>query len=153
MRNFIHYIMYGLLFLLGYGCSKEKEEDIPCMYGEPRADYKLIGNVKDSDGNPIYGIRVVFVAHKDDQKGILNDTLWTDNNGHFQADKLKYYFVDNAKNAIIQFEDVDGPKNGEFKNKTLQSTDFSVNQTRNRDGVWDMGTFTIKADTTLDKRE
>ena len=49
------WLLGGVLTLLGFsGC--EELGIMRCEYGQPLADYKLIGDVKDTKGNPIKGI-------------------------------------------------------------------------------------------------
>ncbi len=35
-----------------------------CMYGEPHADFKVLGTVRNEDGKPIEGIRVAIRGHR-----------------------------------------------------------------------------------------
>ena len=153
MKKILHIVLGGLLTVLGFGCTKDKDKiEYPrAMYGQPHADYKLIGNVKDADSNPINGIRVIFKPDATFTHPYANDTLFTDVNGHFQTDKLK------SQNALtnytnIVFEDIDGIDNGFFKSKTLQANDLIINQTKKGDG-WYLGSFTIQADTKLERSE
>ena len=58
------YALSGLLAILGFG-SCDKEGTIfggggLCMYGQPHANYKFLGDVKDETGKAIPGIRVVI---------------------------------------------------------------------------------------------
>ena len=105
MKKFLKYIFGGILFLLGFGCDKEGFGigGGYCMYGQPHADYKLIGDVKGQDGKPIQGIRVVFTPDPASYP-YNNDTLYTDAKGHFQSDRLKYDFP-NVQKANVIFED------------------------------------------------
>ena len=141
----------GSIFaLLGFsGC-----ENIglgPAMYGQPSADYKLIGDVKGPDGKPIEGIRGVLAPLENDP--YYNDTLYTDSKGHFEKEVLKHSWPDDLKQAKLILEDVDGPERGSFKTKTLTRSDLKVEQTRQGSGVWDYGAFTVSADVTLEKDE
>lgn len=153
MKKFLKYIFGGILFLLGFGCDKEGFGigGGYCMYGQPHADYKLIGDVKGQDGKPIQGIRVVFTPDPASHP-YNNDTLYTDAKGHFQSDRLKYDFP-NVQKANVIFEDVDGADNGSFKTKTLQVSDLKVSQTAKGSGSWDEGKYTIQADAKLEKED
>ena len=72
MKTRMHRFLGALLGILGFSgcfvtaCKKE--------YGCPNADFKLVGDVKDSEGRGIEGIRVVFRAIPDEQ-GTRNDTV------------------------------------------------------------------------------
>ena len=115
------YAMSGLLAILGFG-SCDKEGTIfggggLCMYGQPHANYKFLGDVKDETGKAIPGIRVVF-SPEEDKPSYVNDTLYTDQAGHFEKDRLKYSWPDEARTAKVKFEDVDGEANGRFETKT-----------------------------------
>ena len=145
------YVLGGLLALLGFsGC--QDIGIIRCEYGQPSADFKIIGDVKDADGKPVKGIRVVVdpgSAHPDYYK----DTLYTDARGQFQKDQLKYSWPDEFKDGKVKFEDVDGADNGSFKTKELKASDLSVKQTKKGDGHWYEGEYTITANATLEKDE
>lgn len=151
------YAMSGLLALLGFGsCDKGL---IPgggggmlCMYGQPTANYKFLGDVKDEDGKAIPGIRVVFFP-EEDRPSYTNDTLYTDQSGRFEKDCLKYDWPDEAAKAKVKFEDVDGTENGSFQTKVLQRSDLAVKQTKESKDTWYKGDFTIEAKAVLKKEE
>ena len=151
------YAMSGLLALLGFGsCDKGL---IPgggggmlCMYGQPTANYKFLGDVKDSDGKGIEGIRVVFFP-EEERPSYVNDTLYTDQAGHFERDRLKYSWPDEAAKASVKFEDVDGEANGSFETKTIKRDELTVKQTKKTDDAWYEGDFTIEAKAVLKKEK
>ena len=154
------YCLSGLLALLGFGgCRGVIDPDDPinggrymCMYGQPNANYKVIGEVKDPSGKPIEGIRVVVnpgSAHPD----YFKDTLYTDAKGQFLKENLRYSWPDEFKDGTVKFEDVDGTKNGSFKTKELKSSELEVKQTKKGDGYWYKGVFTITAKTKLEKAD
>lgn len=145
------YFLGGLLALLGFsGCGKIGWGMIE--YGQPHANYKFLGEVKDPDGKPVEGIRVVVdpgSAYPDYYK----DTLYTDTKGQFQKDQLKCTWPDEFKDGKVKFEDVDGAENGSFKTKELKASDLSIKQDKKGDGRWYGGDFTITANATLEKDE
>lgn len=47
-------MLSGVLALLGYSCSDEKED----MYGTPVGTYEVKGTVSDAEGNPVSGAKV-----------------------------------------------------------------------------------------------
>ena len=140
----------ALLGILGFsGC--EEFGLFRCEYGEPHADFKLIGDVKDVRGKGIEGIRVVFRGGRDEEDIWENDTLYTDTKGHFEREGLKHYWPDQAKEASVKFEDVDGSAHGSYKTKVLQPSELTVEQTKKGDGHWYSGVYTIRADVTLEE--
>ena len=107
------YFLGGLLALLGFGgCGKiidvigGEGGGYMCMYGQPHANYKVMGEVNDPSGNPIEGIRAV-VSPGPDQPW-YNDTLYTDTKGQFLKENMRYSWPDEFKNGTIKLEDVDG---------------------------------------------
>ena len=154
------YCLSALLGLLGFSsCQKiidvfggEGGGSHYAMYGQPTANYKVIGEVKDPAGKPIEGIRVV-VAPGPDHPSWNNDTLYTDAKGQFQKERIRFSWPDEFKGGTVQFEDVDGDKNGSFKTKVLQRSELEVKQTAKGDGVWYGGDYTITAKTKLEKAD
>ena len=150
------YVMSGLLAILGFG-SCDKNGTIfggggLAMYGQPHANYKFLGDVKDSDGKVIEGIRVVFFP-EEERPSYVNDTLYTDQAGHFERDRLKYSWPDKASKVLVKFEDVDGETNGLYKTKILKRDELTVEQTKKSDDAWYEGDFTIEAKAVLEKED
>lgn len=149
--------MSGLLAILGFG-SCDKEGPIfgggggLCMYGQPHANYKFLGDVKDETGEAIPGIRVVFFP-EEDKPSYVNDTLYTDQAGHFEKDQLKYSWPDEARTAKVKFEDVDGDANGRFETKIVKRDGLTVKQTKKTDDAWYKGDFTIETKAVLKKEQ
>ena len=143
------WLLGSLLALLGFSnvfvsCKKE--------YGCPSADYKLAGDVKDSNGKPIEGIRVVFdrnPAYQGEHKGDDTDTLYTDAKGHFE--KLRVSDTYWSTSTIAKFEDVDGAVHGSYKTKVLTNDELVMEQTKKGDGNWYGGVYTVHADATLEE--
>ena len=154
-------LLYGFLMtILGFsGCDSIEDIFIPKEeYGMPYAEFKLVGEVKSSEGKPIKGIRVIvkpYVASTEQQ--ILDrrrDTLFTDSEGKFSKEKLKHTWPNEMKGSTIVFEDIDGPENGgEFESKTLSDKDFSVEQVKKGEGHWYDGDFIVTANATLSPKK
>ena len=144
-------LLGGLLALLGFcgcfavACRKE--------YGCPNANFKLTGDVKDAKGKGIEGIRVVFRPDANEENTWENDTLYSDANGHFEKERLKHDWPDEARNASVKFEDVDGSANGSYKTRILTSDELNVEQSKKGDGNWYSGTYTIHANAVLEEEE
>lgn len=145
------YTLGSLLALLGFG-GCEHISDIGgdlCMYGQPTAHFKFIGDVKDADGKPIPGIRVIIAPQEDDPW--VKDTLYTDQAGHVEKETLKYDWPDEMIKGKVTFEDVDGDANGTFKTKVMSHGEFEVKQTKKGDGAWYEGDYIVKANAVLEK--
>ena len=155
LKNGWKWLLGGLLTLLGFTGCEEGFLDIgggEDMYGVPSARYKVIGDVKNTSGNPVKGIRVVVDIVPSNPRE--NDTLYTDDKGHFEKDPLRYDWPDDLEKVTVKFEDVDGAENGSFRTKELKRSDLQVKQTEKAGkGGWYEGAFTITADAVLDNEE
>ena len=144
------WLLGALMGLCGFsGCNHIG--NIRCEYGVPNADFKLVGDVKDKTGKGIEGIRVVFRAVENEEETWENDTLYTDAKGHFEKERLKHDWPDEAGQASIKFEDVDGSAHGAYKTKILTRSDFAVEQTKKGSGNWYSGKYTITAEAVLEE--
>ena len=148
MKNAWKYLMGSLLGLLGFGgCDIGSGLE---MYGTPTAEFKLIGDVKDSENHPVQGIRVVMTPHPFDGR---NDTLYTDAKGHFEGDYLRYIDMGELRDGTLYFDDVDGEANGSFLPCVVKREGLEVTQTRKGSGMWDNGSYTVRADAILEKEK
>lgn len=157
------YCLTALLALLGFGSCQgldpiedDNVEDVSggwgmTAYGQPYATYKVLGEVKAPNGKRIEGIRVV-VNPKPGYPSFYNDTLYTDAQGKFQFERLKYTGLDGFATGTIKFEDVDGSKNGSFKTKVLDPGEYTVKKTSEGKG-WHEGSYEVTAKTKLEKAQ
>lgn len=148
------FVLGILMSVLGFtGC--EKFGLFRCEYGQPHADFKLLGDVKDATGKGIPGIRVVVRPQTnpeyEEQETWENDTLYSDAKGHFEQERLKHDWPDDLANATVKFEDVDGSANGSFRTKVLTREDLTVERAKKGDGRWYSGAFTVRADAVLEE--
>ena len=144
------WLLGAVLGVLGFnGC--EEIWDYPCAYGQPYAEFKLIGDVKDAKGKGIEGIRVVVNPRSDEQETWENDTLYSDSKGHFEKERLKHDWPDGMKKATVKFEDVDGSEHGSFKTKVLGSSELTVKQTEEGSGAWYHGKYTVHVEAVLEE--
>lgn len=135
-----------LVSILGFeGCDKIGL--FRCEYGEPHADYKLIGDVKDTKGNPIKGIRVVYDRLPEEEEW-GKDTLYTDQKGHFEKDVENVFW---HSGSLVKFEDADGAENGSYRSKTLTQEDLVFEQTKKGDKHWYSGAYSVHADAILEE--
>ena len=144
----------GILSLLGFaGCDVfQNIVDPAAEYGMPHANYKLLGDVTDAKGKPVKGIRVIFAPYGDPtQEHWENDTLYTDDKGHFELEKAKFMFGWVDDQITFLAEDIDGKENGSFKSKEVVGKDqVTVTKLKEGDGSWYTGDFEIKAQITLE---
>ena len=144
-------LMVSVLGILGFA-SCEKAIDVIddggglCMYGQPHADFKAVGTVKDKSGKPIEGIRVAIrqtIPYSSEQK----DTVYTDSKGEYLFDAVTF----NGPSSVrIVFEDIDGAANGGEFDKTEATP--AVKQTKKGDNAWYNGAFEAKADVKMNKK-
>ena len=153
IHNWWKALLGGVLALLGFQGCEEILNIGRCEYGQPHANYKLLGEVKDQDGNPIKGIRVVFAPHGlDEAQRYGNDTLYTNAAGHFELGQTKYNWPGLQSDCKLVAEDVDGEINGSFESQTLTESQLSVKQSERGDGKWYGGSFDIEARIVLKKK-
>ena len=148
------WLLGSVLTLLGFdGCVIIGDPGFGrCEYGQPYAEYKLIGDVKDAKGHPIQGIRVIHTPSPRDEYGVFSDTVYSDNKGHFEIERLKHDWPDDLKDSVVKFEDVDGAENGSFKKKELGRSELKIKQTQ-KGGRWFEGGYTVTADATLEEEQ
>ncbi|MBP5689643.1 MAG: radical SAM-associated putative lipoprotein [Bacteroidales bacterium] len=141
----------SILSLLGFTSCDDFPIGVRCEYGMPNANYKLLGDVKDSGGKPVKGIRVVFVPRGDtEEQSWENDTLYTDDKGHFELDRARYQWPGDTDKFVYIAEDVDGADNGSFKSTKVTP---DVKKVKKGDGSWYDGDYEVSATITLDKDE
>ncbi len=152
-------ILTALLTLMGFeACGSNEEDDtIRLMYGVPNAAYHLSGTVTDQDGNPVEDIKAaVKMAYMIDAKnqaivydGI--DSVKTDANGQY---KLAFSGFPNNPGIKVIVEDIDGPANGgEFQSDTLDIDYDKAVMTEEGKSTWNSGTFAIRQDIKMKKKE
>ena len=149
MKNNMNHFWEKLaaLFLgpLGFASCGEIETPPP-MYGQPYANFKALGTVRDEDGNPIQGIQVTVRQHWSHVEPPDNK-LFTDANGTYQL--IREVF-DGPESVTVTFEDVDGEENGgEFASAEVSP---EVVQTKKGDKVWYGGAFEARADVRLKRK-
>lgn len=144
-------LMAVVLGILGFA-SCEKALDVIddggglVMYGQPHADFKAVGSVKDKSGKPIEGIRVAIrqtIPHSHEHK----DTVYTDSKGEYVLTTQGFTGPSSVK---IVFEDIDGAANGGEFEKTEATP--AVKQTKKGDNSWYNGAFEAKADVKMNKK-
>ena len=150
----------AILGLLGFAsCGKvENIIESPDMYGEPHADFKVLGTVTSETGDPIEGIRVAVTRHNhyDNTPYVIysqndwyeHDTLFTDDKGAYLLNETIFEGPDDVK---IVFEDVDGEEHGGSFDPV--ETAPAVTQTKKGDGNWYEGAFEVEANVVMKKKQ
>ena len=159
--NILFKTLYGFLMtVLGFSSCDSINDIIEprAEYGQPHAEFKLVGEVKSSEGKPVKGVRVIVKPYVEGTaQEILDwnrDTLFTDAEGKFSKDKLKHTWPSKMKGSTIIFEDVDGPENGgEFEPLTMNDKEFSVEQISEGHGNWYDGVYLVTANAIMSPKK
>jgi len=150
-KGFLKSLTAFVLGILGFAsCEKALDiygnGEIICMYGQPHADFKALGTVKDKSGKPVEGIRVAVrltVPSSYEQK----DTVYTDSKGEYLLDTQTF---SGPSSVRIVFEDIDGAANGGEFEKVEATPD--IKQTKKGDNAWYNGAFEAKANIKMNKK-
>jgi putative lipoprotein (rSAM/lipoprotein system) len=151
MKGVFKSLTAAVLGILGFAsCEKALDSHenggMICMYGQPYADFKAVGTVKDKSGKPLEGIRVA-VRLTIPNYSERNDTVYTDNKGEYVLDAQPF---SSPSSVRIVFEDIDGTANGgEFEKAEATP---GIKQTRKGDDSWYKGAFEAKADVKMNKK-
>lgn len=137
-------VLTALLAVLGYGCK----ENTIAEYGSPNADYQLMGNVTDDTGKPVDGILVSVEASN--YSWYLASTRSTFG-GEYRTPMFNYVSELEHSDIKIVVQDVDGEKNGEYANDTIDIDYKSKIQTKEAKG-WYQGAWRISQDIQLKKK-
>ena len=139
-------LLSGALALLGFaGCSDDKEEDIPVLYGVPvsTVDYRVSGTVTDKEGKPLKAIQVIienpkayyYLDENEEPYGrdpqtdkVIPDTTYTDQEGKFTTARTLAFDNDGL---VVSLHDIDGKDNGgEFQSKLLTTKELGEGQVK-----------------------
>jgi putative lipoprotein (rSAM/lipoprotein system) len=125
-----NWALAGLMTLLGFGCGHNGNsvifdeppiddvhpvDDIRVEYGSPHAAYKLMGIVRDEQGNVLKGIRVIVPELNNCTKVFdynkvrieRNDTLLTDDEGSYNY-QVNYWEPNDSLQIKLKVEDPAG---------------------------------------------
>ncbi len=161
VRHLIEVLFGGILSVLGFsGCEVIGFGRVE--YGQPHADFKVLGEVTDTAGKPIEGIRVVSRRHwhlknspgviYDRNDGYLPyDTLYTDANGRFEKVYGPWENTIVPQDVEFILDDVDGEDNG--GRYISQQLTGEVKQTKKGDGNWYDGAFESEISVKMEKSE
>ncbi len=151
IKGVLKSVTAAVLGILGFAsCEKaldiNEEGGMICMYGQPYADFKAVGTVKDKSGKPLEGIRVA-VRLTVPSSSEVKDTVYTDSKGEYILNAQTF----NGPSSVrIVFEDIDGAANGGEFEKAEATPD--VKQTKKGDGSWNKGAFEARANVKMNKK-
>jgi hypothetical protein len=118
--KFYSAILSSILVLIGFaGCSDDDEDNGGgwAEYGTPSAKYKLKGSIVSKDGEEaVQRLRVVMIETEGDKESLRGDTVYTDNQGAFNAES--HTFPLEKVTFTIKVDDVDGDANWSFESTT-----------------------------------
>ena len=148
-KRFYNAFLSSLMVMLGFE-SCNNLIDAPSEYGTPHVDYKVIGTVTDTAGNPIPGIKVSVKHQYGKELSDTVDSVYTDAKGAYETKVLSSVFVGDRHTLV--FEDVDGPKNGSFASDTVNISRLNKQQVKKGSG-WDQGFYNVDGSITLKPAE
>ncbi len=126
--------LLSALALMGFSGCIESDDifDTETEYGVPLVNYRFMGELTDTEGNPIKGIEVKISS--------AEDTITTDDKGAFSTD----FSGDANGYHRVTFTDVDGTDNGgEFASKQVEVEWDDAETVDSRD-VFDLGTIELE---------
>lgn len=178
LKNWLLVTVMGALGVSACHCQKEvtkeqqpaekevppaarEREEIRLMYGVPTMNFMIRGQVKDSDGRPVKDIRLNMLERgmevKDGQlQGDPNkvkewleySSVSTDREGRFE---LKNRGIPQEQVRVL-VRDVDGSKNGSFKDQLLEVPVRQGDVDREGAGGWNQGTFSKEVEINLENK-
>ena len=140
--------------------TPKPRDPVVVMYGVPTMDFVVKGRVIDEQGKPVKGMQVILVNqtvdiapdHMDEDNPFVQDYIehssdTTDAEGVFEC---------HVKDVPVEFQrviirDVDGDKNGRYKDQMVEVSFAEAEQTAGRKG-WYFGKRTKDVDITVSKK-
>ena len=164
-----NWALAGLLTLMGYSCTKDvdifddngliKRHDNPdpemrVEYGSPHASYKVLGTVRDEDGQALEGIRVIVpelnnctkIFEYNRNRIERHDTLVTDQQGAYNYEVPYWSPTDSLQ---IKFQVEDPTEKFETLNDSVK---FSMSELEPAEGTWLVGTASKVKDFVLKQK-
>ena len=98
-----NWALAGLMSLLGFNCSGCGSVGPATEYGSPHAEYKVMGVIKNEKGEALNGIRIMVPeilindANGNENLMLVNDTVYTDEQGQFSYKQTQYFPLDNVQ--------------------------------------------------------
>ena len=151
MKGVFKSLTAAVLGILGFAsCEKaldfNEEGGFYTMYGQPYADFKAVGTVKDKSGKPVEGVRVA-VRLTIPSFSERNDTVYTDSKGEYVFAAQTF---SGPSSVRLVFEDIDGAANGGEFEKAEATPD--IKQTKKGADSWYKGAFEAKANVKMNKK-
>ena len=174
LKNWLLVTVMGAFGLSSCHCHKElatpEEEPVPSvkepepmrlMYGVPTMNFMIRGQVKDVDGRPVKDIRVNMLEPGMEVKDgelqgdarrvelfLRQTSVTTDSRGRFELSNTGRPMQE----VRLLVRDVDGEKNGEFKNQLLELAVEQGDVNREGAGGWNQGTYNKELEIKLENR-
>lgn len=144
-------VLSALLSVLGFS-SCSSDDDFPCEYGSPHADYIIDGIVTDEEGDEINGILVSAESYGDFKDGRYWFNLASKKSDYAGGYYLSFQSSPESSYTKLIVQDVDGEANGgEFANDTIDIDYKSAVIVKEGEG-WNSGTYKITQNIQLKKK-
>ena len=147
----------ALLTLLGFsGCNVFLPR---AEYGQPRALYKLTGQVLGDDNKPIEGIEVKYRrldfaytgADGQEHEQWVEQTYLTDSEGKVDVSVNDWGL--NADKVEVVLTDIDGAAGGEWESQIVSGENLDIKFTDAGKDTWITGTFFIDFSANLSEKK
>ena len=139
----------------------EDRGEMRLMYGVPTMDFQIRGQVKDAQGKPVKNIRINMLERNMEIQGaelqgdpdaverwLESSSVITDKKGYFE---LKNRGIPQEQVRLL-VRDVDGKKNGEFKDRMVEMEVTADDVDRTQAGGWNQGTYSKEVEIKLEEK-
>ncbi|MBQ1884464.1 MAG: radical SAM-associated putative lipoprotein [Bacteroidales bacterium] len=99
-------MLSALLGLLGFAACGNKEDDEPCLYGQPYANFKVEGAVLNDDGKAVNEVKVYVRDHYGDTTKTDQDGKFVLNTNHIFPEK-SFWLMAEDPSGIYQADSVE----------------------------------------------
>lgn len=142
----INELLMFFMAIIGFNsCSSENNEPLMEEYGTPTVKFSMDGVITGENGNSIAKLKVRL-------NGIYNqnfkeklDSTYTDDNGKYKFNNVIGF---PTYNVILDVEDVDGDKNGNYTNMSTPVT-YSESDIIESGSGWFRGSYYKKVNITI----
>ncbi|MBR3784070.1 MAG: radical SAM-associated putative lipoprotein [Bacteroidales bacterium] len=137
-------------------------DEIRLMYGTPTMNFRLSGQVKDPAGKPVKGVAVnmlergleatadtIFGDQENIRRHLESTSVTTDAKGRFELQTSGLP----QQEVRVLVRDVDGEKNGSFRNKLIDVQLKPEDVDRSNAGGWNQGTANKVLDIELERKK
>lgn len=141
--------------------SMNEREEMKLMYGVPTMYYQIRGQVRDAEGNPVKNIRVNMLERGMEVQGteLQGDPErvkeWLEESAAITDKEGRYELTDRGtpiEQVRLMVRDVDGKKNGEFKDQLVEVEVKAEEVDRTGAQGWYQGTVNKQIDIKLENK-